>query len=71
MRIMEKLTKTFGLMKDEDDKAKVKVIADEEFGTIKIVTAGGTAMLYVDEAESTASMLLVAEEWMRVQRGEV
>jgi hypothetical protein len=64
MQIIETVIKTFALIKENKD-AKVKVVADPQFGVIRISGGGGTATIYTSEAESVANMVLNAEMWNR------
>lgn len=79
MRIMESVTKMFRLFNEEMDKdtglvkanehPSIKVVADPEHDTIKIIGTGGSVSIYRREAESLASTILVAEEWLQTQNG--
>ena len=64
MQIVETVTKLFALVTD-DEKAKVKVVADPAFHSIRISGGGGTALIYTHEAEAVANMILNAEMWNR------
>ena len=75
MQIFESVTKTFALVNekfneatglmDAEGTAKVKVVADPAAQTIRISGGGGTALIYTGEAEGTANMILMAEDFNR------